>query len=287
MRNRIQFASEEAWLKWRSQGIGASDVPSIMGEGFSTPYELWKEKLGMVERKTNARMALGKKHEADAMALLSQTLGIAFEEQVALMCKAHPFLRCTLDGLGENCIAEVKCIKGASKKPHHVVQKKYYAQVQLQLYISKAPVCYYAEYDIDTKTLWIDAVKPDKKYMARVLEECAKFWECVQQNTPPELTEKEKLEQQIPEPSDVDWGELEDKYLEAKKMLSWAKANVDLLEEQMVTLAEEKPAKGKQIALRVSIYEGAVDYESIRELRGVNLSKYRKSPTKRFAFSSV
>lgn len=33
------------WLEWRSQGIGASDAPIIMGASpWKTPYKLWLEK---------------------------------------------------------------------------------------------------------------------------------------------------------------------------------------------------------------------------------------------------
>lgn len=293
MHKILTFDCEADWLAWRAEGIGASDVPSIMGEGFSTPYELWKQKMGITEKRTSEAMNLGKKHEADAVAALEMLMfdrkGI-FDQQVAMQSDEHPFLRCTLDGrhVDTNTICEVKSIKGAAKKIHRVIPKKYYGQVQMQLFISGAMQCVYAEYDIDEKTIWRDVVSSNRAYQKKMIRACEAFWHCMKNETPPKLTQKEWAESsseggRVP----AQWGELEEQYKKAKEMVRWAKQNLDAVEEEMIKMVDERPAIGSEHELRVSFYEGAIDYEAIRELRGIDLSQYRKPPTKRYSIVSI
>lgn len=287
----VKFNDEQEWLAWRAEGIGASDVPSIMGEGFDTPYELWRQKMGLVEKKTNSAMRDGKKHEGSAVESLENFINadVKFTQQVAMQHKDFPFLRCTLDGLHEptGVICEVKSIKGASKKAHKLIPKKYYGQVQMQLFISRAPLCYYAEYDIETGEIWVDLVKENKAYQKRMLSKCKAFFNCMKTNKPPTLTQKEKLLLESEQPAPVDWGDLEEQYEKAVEMLKWAETNADLLKDQMVKMAEEKPAVGKKFQLKAVVCDGLVDYEAIKELRGIDLSQFRKSPSRRFQIVKV
>ena len=55
---KMQQGSKE-WLDFRKNKIGASDMSSLMGVGFSTPYKIWQVKLGMVEIEKTAPMIRG------------------------------------------------------------------------------------------------------------------------------------------------------------------------------------------------------------------------------------
>lgn len=47
-KQRLTFRSRQEWLEARTQGIGASEVGTIIGlNPFETPYQLWRRKLGM------------------------------------------------------------------------------------------------------------------------------------------------------------------------------------------------------------------------------------------------
>jgi putative phage-type endonuclease len=287
MHKIVEFTNEADWLAWRSKGIGASDVPSVMGEGFHTPFELWLLKKGLAEKSQTAAMSLGKQHEMAAISEVEKKvfgkLGV-FRQQVAMESLGYPFLRCTLDGISElgDAICEVKSIKGASKKRHKLAPKKYYAQTQMQLFISGALQCIYAEYDIETKEIWLDFVKPNKAFVKKMLQACESFWGYLESNTPPPKTEKETLEESsFAMPKAVQWGDLEEKYAKAKEMVKWAKSNLDLVEEEMEKIAGCAPAVGQKYELKYAYSEGALDLECIRELRGINLSQYRKPPSKR------
>ena len=44
----IRPKDREAWLQGRKQGIGSSEVGTILGlNPFETPYQLWRRKRGM------------------------------------------------------------------------------------------------------------------------------------------------------------------------------------------------------------------------------------------------
>ena len=48
--------NHDEWLEWRRQGIGSSDSASIMGTSpYTTPYQLWEEKLGRKRPEKNTR----------------------------------------------------------------------------------------------------------------------------------------------------------------------------------------------------------------------------------------
>lgn len=47
-RKRLTFNNREEWLEARNQGIGASEVASVVGlNPWQTPYQLWRRKRGM------------------------------------------------------------------------------------------------------------------------------------------------------------------------------------------------------------------------------------------------
>lgn len=48
----------DEWLMWRSQGIGASDAPVIMGVSpWSDPVSLWMEKRSFMETSNKTKEA--------------------------------------------------------------------------------------------------------------------------------------------------------------------------------------------------------------------------------------
>ncbi|WP_308006141.1 YqaJ viral recombinase family protein, partial [uncultured Porphyromonas sp.] len=43
-----KFNNREDWLESRTEGIGASDIATIVGlNPYETPYSLWRRKLGL------------------------------------------------------------------------------------------------------------------------------------------------------------------------------------------------------------------------------------------------
>jgi putative phage-type endonuclease len=99
------------WLEARKEYIGASDAPVIMGVSpYSTPYQLWQKKLGLLEETQTFAMARGHSLESQARAQVEERLGILLTPKV----KTHSSLNwmmATLDGLSADgkTLVEIKC----------------------------------------------------------------------------------------------------------------------------------------------------------------------------------
>ena len=92
------------WLNWRRQGIGASDVPGILGMSpyeNQTPLSIYLDKIGeRPDVKQNAAMKLGLLMEPVILNLYREESGeVIVGEQVRTEHREHKFIRATLDGL--------------------------------------------------------------------------------------------------------------------------------------------------------------------------------------------
>jgi len=132
----------EAWHEWRKSGIGASDVPAIMG---CSPYE---KPWGLYARKTgngkpvvqNDAMRKGVELEPKIRAYVSAKSGVDFAP-VCVGSSDHPWAIASLDGFtadGGGCVLECKHVGKdafaafqASRLPpeNHLCQMWYQAEV--------------------------------------------------------------------------------------------------------------------------------------------------------------
>jgi putative phage-type endonuclease len=188
------------WREWRGKGLGASDAPAVMGESpWTSPFELWLQKTGLGERPPAnefqvAAMKRGTELEPIARAMFEKEIGAAFET-VSAYSEQYEFLRASFDGYNKdlNAILEIKC---PGKDDHAKALKgkvptKYMAQLQQQLYISEARVCYYYSWDGKSDKGAIVEVKPDLNYQQKLLEAAIDFWARVQNKIPPDITAKD------------------------------------------------------------------------------------------------
>lgn len=91
------------WLEWRRHGIGASDVPAILGlSRYASPWSLWAEKVGLLPPDDDESDFAAFGRHAERM------IGPWFEERTGLVvageqtrCEqpGHEWRRCTVDGL--------------------------------------------------------------------------------------------------------------------------------------------------------------------------------------------
>ena len=64
--SQFVFASRDEWLEARGNSIGGSDIASVMGLGYQTKLDLWKEKTGQKKApdiSDNERIQLGNQAE--------------------------------------------------------------------------------------------------------------------------------------------------------------------------------------------------------------------------------
>lgn len=184
-----------AWLKDRQLGIGASEVAIILGlSPWQTKFQLWMSKTGLGFSPSPNQFALramirGNITEPFGRKLFEAKMGGAFPP-INLADPDMPFVKASLDGYNaeKKAILELKAPgkTGLADARKGKIPKYYYPQIQQQLYLAKADVCYYVVYDGESEII-VQEVKPDPEYQKMLIEEIKKFWKLVVDKTPPEL----------------------------------------------------------------------------------------------------
>lgn len=102
-RTRLKFNSREEWLKAREEGVGASEVASVVGlNPWETPYQLWRRKRGIDKpQEENFLMKAGHYLEDAVACFYSDASGNEIITSSAtdfmFIDKAKPFLRVSPD----------------------------------------------------------------------------------------------------------------------------------------------------------------------------------------------
>ena len=298
--------SRQNWLDWRHKGIGSSDAAAIMGVSpYKTALQLWEEKVkpDAKEKPSNWAMEKGNEYEPIARQQFCAHYNLqngteeTFDPLLVELAEA-PFMRASLDGSASDRSTIIE-IKYQGKENHgkivevhkiieagnfddkttdfektikEAVRVDYWTQIQHQLLCSNANLAYLVSFDGKKSVAWVP-IAPDREYHKKHFRECAKFWDCVVNKTPPGVT-------------DDDFVPLTgmDKAVEEWKILSQQAAT---LQEQADKIKEDILAKvthPKMKACGVTIVQveraGAVDYKKIPELKGIDLEKYRKAGSK-------
>ncbi len=194
--------NSKEWREWRGKGLGASDAPSVMGDSpWTSTFELWLQKTGVMERPPAneyqlAAMKRGTELEPTVRKMFEKHVKADFPA-VSATHDTHTFMRASFDGYNEagNTILEIKCPNKVdhAKAVKGEVPTKYIAQVQQQLLISGAKLCYYVSWDGKSPELAIVEVLPDLEYQALLEAECIDFWKRVQEKILPEVQMKDIL----------------------------------------------------------------------------------------------
>jgi len=269
------------FVKARKNYIGASDAATIMGVSpWGTQLDLWEDKLGLrPDRPDNFAMARGRELEPIARdAYMIQTGHIVTPKQV--FHPTVPYMMANLDGItddGSVCV-EIKC-PGAPDHDLAVsgkVPDKYFPQLQHQMAVTGLQELHYFSYRNGDTALVV--VKLDSEYVKRLYIEEAKFWECVESLTPPELTARDYVER-----DDIAWNEFSDLYKQCELRVKLAedvckavKEQQDACKAKLIELANGKSSIGNGLKLNLSSRKGAVDYSMIPEMKNVDIEKYRK-----------
>ena len=180
----------------RKLGIGGSDMPIILGlSNYKTPYQLYLEKIGETESTYEDTELQYWGHQLEPIIVqefMKRNNVTVQESPDSYVHLFHDFLRGNLDGFIPelNAVLEVKCsnqfmAKEWGEEGSDVIPMQYLVQVAHYCAVTNADCAYiavligghdYREFkytrDLDLESKVIDAAK--------------KFWECVQNKTPPE-----------------------------------------------------------------------------------------------------
>lgn len=128
------------WVAWRRGGIGASELPAIIGEdSFRSEYELALEKRGEGEpQRLNSAMAWGHRVQRIALDVYAEMTGYRVRNvNTTMVSKRHPHVYASLDGrvVGERRGVEVKLTSRWEEPPRKVV-----VQCQAQMGVASLDV---------------------------------------------------------------------------------------------------------------------------------------------------
>jgi putative phage-type endonuclease len=284
---------KQEWLK--SRKIGSSDAIVIMGCApreweINTPYKLWQQRINETETTETFAMQKGKAYEEHVIAWAEDHLGHLLERQKLVFHKENGFMSATLDAISYDgkIIVEAK-VSGSTYLQISAgkIPAVYYPQVQHQLEVSGADKAYLVGMVVsndDDEHLYASIEVPrDDKYIAEMMKKEKVFWECLTTYTPPDLTNWDYVERE-----DGLWDAaayellMLDKELEAYEDL---KKKRDTIRDRLIELANGRNTRGGGVKLTQSFPKGRINYETIPELKLVDLEQYREPSKERWTLS--
>lgn len=180
-----------AWHAWRRTCIGGSDATILSGtpvpwEDPPTPLSIWKIKTGRAEpQESTFAMRRGTRLEPIIRAAFLAKTGLDSARPWCVAHETHDWLGASLDGLdpwGE-WIAEFKApnLKAHREALEGKVPDYYVPQVQHQLCVTGAQLCYYVSYSENKEIAEADRVavievRPDPALIRRLLLIEHTFW---------------------------------------------------------------------------------------------------------------
>ncbi|MHB8410226.1 MAG: lambda-exonuclease family protein [Acidiferrobacterales bacterium] len=267
------------WFVWRTGGITASDVPTIVGASpYSTPWRLWSEKKGRLiprDPSKNPWVRKGQQFEDAARQWAEQT----FQETgpllpVCVESDDNPILRASLDGIdNDGCPVEIKVpspsvfqtVKALMEQSP--AYKVYRYQVLHQILVTGGRRGRLVFYDPDAKVGIPFEITRDAASIDNVRDKALEFWGWLQNDQEPE---KDKA-RDIFTPSDEqrdEWAkiaytvqQLDAQRRELASRVAAIDKDLDGFKETLVGMMGEF-AFAEAMGLRVTRFgvKGAIDY---------------------------
>ena len=275
--------SKAQWLKDRSKGIGGSDMAVLLDiSPFKTQYQLWSEKLGLVESEDISALPhvqRGVQGEKIARIKFEQEKLCNYKPK-AWSIPDTPF-RCNDDGYNDesNTFLEIKCM---GVKNHELVKEQghipeyYLCQCHYNMMVSGARLCYFISYYPETDDMVVVEVPRDEVICEEYKGIVQRWWqEHIIGRVPPTLTSKDKVV--LKDEASVD---LVTRYLDLVARQDEIDILVKTLQQELYGLVSDaRPSvRVGSVMVTKSTRKGAVDYNKVPALRDVNLDEYRKEP---------
>ncbi len=259
---KLPDMSHKEWLEWRSQGIGGSDAPAIMGVSpWSTPYQKWEEKVYGKKQKDNASKKFGRATEEASRFEFEDLIGKrmlpANVENVEF-----PWIKASLDGIDPKFETIVE-IKKANKEDHAlachgIVPEKYFPQCQHIMLVTGKMYMFYFSSPAKGERGQILEVFRDSDYIAKELfPKLKEFWEMIQNKTPPKSVKSDT--QCMDDCSE--WDTISDQWKNGKQALEILEDKQDVLRKEIIRIANGN-AVGNGVSLKCETVTGRIDYEA-------------------------
>ena len=169
------------WLEYRKSHFNASETPELFGVGFlgkNGPEKLAKIKYKDAVTYQNEAMKKGQEAEPEIRANACKITGADFKPAVGVWDKDERF-SASFDGIDieQNLILEIKFSKNEFEyvKQNGKPSEKYLLQVNHQLMVSGAEICYFFVKNNETAELTYCIVYPDLEIMQNIRDKWELF----------------------------------------------------------------------------------------------------------------
>ena len=177
--------TREEWLKYRTKGIGGSDVSIIAGiNPFKSVHQLWLEKTGQAEPEEEGSeyTHFGTLLEPIVRKEFMERTGIKVRQKhMLLQSEEHPFMFADLDGVinenGELCVFEAKTASAYKQEVwEEEVPAPYILQVQHYMAVTGAKKTYIAAL-VGGNHFFYHVVERDEEMIAKIIVMEKYFWQ--------------------------------------------------------------------------------------------------------------
>jgi predicted phage-related endonuclease len=183
----------------------------------------------------------------------------------------------SLDGLsfGGELLLEIKCpVKGKDSLLWKQVAQgeipiHYRWQLEHQFLVSQAASGHLYVFD-GSEGLLLEVLPCPERWEA-IRAGWDAFMRCIVTDTPPPLTERDKVVRK-----DGEWQTTAARYLDLKRQADELAARADEAKEKLVQLASHPSESGFGVSVTRFWKQGSVDYKKVPELQGVDLEGYRQ-----------
>lgn len=272
--NLVQGSAE--WHEHRRKHRNASETPIVLGVSpWTTPYQLWQQKLGLATPEVNSAMLRGTELEPAARAAYERLTGLVMKPLVLVDGEYSA----SLDGytLAGDRIVEIKCpLKGRESSLWKAIEARtlpehYQWQVQHQLMVTKADVADVFVFDGTEGVIF--PVAPNPEGWPRIRAAWEAFARYLTEAQAPPLTDRDTRIRDDPE-----WLEAAARYVALRTAYDELSAKCDAAKTHLIALASHAKEQGGGVSVTRLWKRGNVDYKRVPELLGVDLEPYRGVP---------
>lgn len=288
--NAHMIQGSHAWHAWRSNRIGSSDAPIVMGVSpWMTPYQLWQQKT---KRKTFDHSSYvtdkGTEIEPLARAIYCMEYDVEMPPMV-FDCELEglSFMSASMDGFNLELRKglEIKC---PGKQVFEMAQRgqipdHYIWQLEHQMIVAEATEIDFFVVQGERRGVgWavtdqaLVTYKSDPAKRKLLIEKEKEFWKMVTQDVPPALTDKDVLERTEPEALML--------FVEMKAILEKIKAaddlrlSYDLEKERLKNLliTQMKHTKEEAYGVRITQNRSKRIDEALMKASGLDVEPFKK-----------
>jgi len=190
----------DEWLRWRRNGLGASDMGIIMGSNkFSTQLQLWDEKCGFsAPQPINPAMAHGIKNEGRARDWLNENQQLQLEP-LCIEDIDSPHFKASLDGWDDDkkILAEIKCPVSdkilENAREHSSLPMYWQHQIQWQIMLCQPIRAFVAIWDYRCESCFTVEAFAQPTLQKEMREKAEEFWKLIQRGAPPKPSSKDYI----------------------------------------------------------------------------------------------